>query len=95
MLWAGGLGKRAMKITMEIDCTPEEARRFFGLPDVRAAQEAVMAEVEARMREFTAEMDPETIMKTWFSGGIKGWEELQRAFWDRLGKAGGGGESTS
>jgi hypothetical protein len=26
-----------MKITVEIDCTPEEARSFMGLPDVSAA----------------------------------------------------------
>jgi hypothetical protein len=26
-----------MKITIEIDCTPEEARSFMGLPDVSAA----------------------------------------------------------
>ena len=23
-----------MKMTVEVDCTPEEARRFLGLPDV-------------------------------------------------------------
>ncbi len=23
-----------MKMTIEVDCTPEEARRFMGLPDV-------------------------------------------------------------
>ena len=28
-----------MKITMDIECTPEEARRFLGLPDVTGSQE--------------------------------------------------------
>ena len=28
-----------MKINVEIDCTPEEARRFLGLPDVSKANE--------------------------------------------------------
>lgn len=28
-----------MKVNVEIDCTPEEARRFLGLPDVTAANE--------------------------------------------------------
>jgi len=28
-----------MKITLDIDCTPEELRSFFGLPDVRPMQE--------------------------------------------------------
>ncbi len=26
-----------MKVTIEIDCTPEEARQFMGLPDVSKA----------------------------------------------------------
>lgn len=29
-----------MKVSVEIDCTPEEARRFLGLPDVTKANEA-------------------------------------------------------
>ena len=28
-----------MKVNVEIDCTPEEARRFLGLPDVSKANE--------------------------------------------------------
>jgi hypothetical protein len=32
-----------MKFTVNIDCTPEEARRFFGLPD--------MEQVNAHMQE--------------------------------------------
>lgn len=31
-----------MKVNVEIDCTPEEARRFLGLPDVSKANEAYM-----------------------------------------------------
>lgn len=29
-----------MKVNVEIDCTPEEARRFLGLPDVSKANDA-------------------------------------------------------
>ena len=28
-----------MKVNVEVDCTPEEARRFLGLPDVSKANE--------------------------------------------------------
>ena len=34
-----------MKVSLDIDCTPEEARRFLGLPDVTEANEALVAEV--------------------------------------------------
>ncbi len=30
-----------MKFTINVDCTPEEARRFFGLPDVDQMNEAM------------------------------------------------------
>lgn len=39
-----------MKITMNIDCTPEEARAFFGLPDVKPMQEKLLREMEERLR---------------------------------------------
>ena len=34
-----------MKMTVEVDCTPEEARRFLGLPDVTEANEAYVEAV--------------------------------------------------
>jgi Family of unknown function (DUF6489) len=30
---------KIMKVTVDIDCTPEEARKFLGLPDVAPANE--------------------------------------------------------
>ena len=39
-----------MKIKLDLDCTPEELREFFGLPDVRGMQEQLLKEVEERMR---------------------------------------------
>ncbi|MCW1429276.1 DUF6489 family protein [Novosphingobium sp. JCM 18896] len=36
-----------MKVNVEIDCSPEEARRFLGLPDVSKANEAY---VDATMK---------------------------------------------
>ena len=38
-----------MKITMDVECTPEEARAFLGLPDVKPMQEQLMREVQDRM----------------------------------------------
>ena len=36
-----------MKVNVEVECTPEEARRFLGLPDVSKANEAY---VDATMK---------------------------------------------
>jgi hypothetical protein len=38
-----------MKVTVEVDCTPEEARRFLGLPDVVSMQQAAMEKLQQRM----------------------------------------------
>ena len=40
-----------MKITLDIDCTPEEARTFFGLPDLTGVNAVLTHELERRTRE--------------------------------------------
>ncbi len=39
-----------MKVNFEIDCTPEEARRFLGLPDVSKANEVYVDAVAKAMQ---------------------------------------------
>jgi len=39
-----------MKVNVELDCTPEEARRFLGLPDVSKANEAYVEAVVKAMK---------------------------------------------
>jgi hypothetical protein len=78
-----------MKVSIEVELTPEEARRFLGLPDVAEANEALVAAIKAKLGESVGKLDPEGLMKLWFPGGIQGMEQLQRAFWSRF--AGGAG----
>jgi len=78
-----------MKITIDVDCTPEEARAFLGLPDVAPMQRALMEEIRARMSTDLEGMDPETLMKTWMPLGVQGLEQAQKVFWAQFGKAGG------
>lgn len=56
-----------MKVTVEIDCTPDEARQFMGLPDVKPLQAAVMAKVEQQMLDAVGSFAPEALLKTWLS----------------------------
>ena len=39
-----------MKVNVEIDCTPEEARRFMGLPDVTPANEVYVNNLTEAMK---------------------------------------------
>jgi hypothetical protein len=85
-----------MKVTIDIDCTPEEARSFMGLPDVSAAQEAVVEEWQKQAMEAMSSMDPQSLFKAWMpDGGLgggpagtpgtsQGWEDFQKAFWSSM-----------
>ncbi|MGE3624266.1 MAG: DUF6489 family protein [Bdellovibrionales bacterium] len=73
-----------MKIKAEIECTPEEARAFMGLPDIRPMQEALMQDLETRLRANIQAMDPESILKTWLPAGIQGAEQFQKMFWAQM-----------
>jgi hypothetical protein len=39
-----------MKVTVEVDCSPEEARRFLGLPDVSKANDVYVDTVAKAMQ---------------------------------------------
>jgi hypothetical protein len=78
-----------MKFKLDIDCTPAEARAFFGLPDVKALQEALMPEVEQRLRTTLKAMDPEAMLKTWLPATLKGFEQLQQMFFANMPGASG------
>ena len=69
-----------MKLNIDIDCTPEEARAFLGLPDLGPAHQAAMEAMAARLRDAVGEFDAEALLKSWFPGGVKGLEELQKSF---------------
>ena len=66
-----------MKIKFDIDCTPEEARAFFGLPDLAPLQEAVLEEVQKRTLDNLSYMDPEVMLKTWFPMAAQGWDDMR------------------
>ena len=76
-----------MKVNVEVNCTPEEARSFFGLPDLKPMQDRMMSEIEQRLRSSLNAMNPEVIFKTWLPASMQGVEQmqqLQQAFWAQL-----------
>ena len=56
-----------MKITVEVECTPDEARQFLGLPDVKPLQTIAMARLEKQITEAASLLSPEALIKTWLS----------------------------
>jgi hypothetical protein len=54
-----------MKINVEVECSPEEARAFLGLPDLRPMQDAVLARMQQQMLDAVDALSPEALLRTW------------------------------
>jgi hypothetical protein len=59
-----------MKVSVEIDCTPLEARQFIGLPDVQPMQTAVMDKLQEQLMANIEKVSPEALMQSWFDPKI-------------------------
>lgn len=66
-----------MNVKIEIDCTPQEARTFLGLPDVTPLNDHLVAEMQRRMDENMARMQPEEMMKAWTAMGMQATEQFR------------------
>jgi Tfp pilus assembly PilM family ATPase len=73
-----------MKISIDIDCTPQEARAFLGLPHVEPMQEALVAQLQERLAKYLDAMEPDALLSVWLPGGIKGLAQLQERFWQQM-----------
>ena len=73
-----------MKVTVNVECTPEEARTFLGLPDVGPMQEAMLEQMKSQMQKTAAALDPETLFKTLFPTPTEGFADMQKAFWGQF-----------
>ncbi|WP_417490188.1 DUF6489 family protein [Maricaulis sp.] len=58
-----------MKVNVEVDCTPAEARAFLGLPDVTALNERLSNEMIRRMEENMSSLEPDALMRQWNAYG--------------------------
>lgn len=58
-----------MKMNITVECTPEEARAFLGLPDIRSVNEALVNSVKQRIEQNIEMVSPEFYLKQWYSMG--------------------------
>ncbi len=77
-----------MKVKIEIDCTPEEARAFLGMPDMRPLHDELMADLKERMTEAAKGLDPEEALKTWMGASSDGMNQMMD-FWRQMTDASG------
>jgi hypothetical protein len=67
-----------MKMTIEVDCTPEEARRFLGLPDVSGLNDHLVGEMQKRIDANLSMLAPEEFLKNWMAMGAGAQEHFRR-----------------
>jgi len=78
-----------MKVKFDIECTPEEARQFFGLPDVQPMQEKLMKDLQERLEENIRAVSAEELIRTWMPATMQGFGEMQKNFWSQMGMQAG------
>ena len=54
-----------MKVTIDIDCTPEEARRFLGFPDLGPVHEVYIDRMKAAVTEGINPEAIATMVRNW------------------------------
>lgn len=82
-----------MKITIDIDCSPAEARTFLGLPDIKPLQDAFVAQLGEKISSGLSAEDMEKLFALWMTPGLsaasttmgqnmkKNMEAFQNIFW--------------
>ena len=75
-----------MKITVDVDCTPAEARAFMGLPDVSPLNDHLVQEMTRRMDANITAMQPDELMKSWFTFGGQAQEQFMKLMTAAAGK---------
>jgi hypothetical protein len=77
-----------MKFTVNVECSPEEARRFMGLPDVTPINEKLVEEMTKRMEANLQMMSPESMMSSWMSVGTQARDAFVKLMTSAAGSAG-------
>lgn len=72
-----------MKINVEVDLTPEELRRFMGLPDVQGFQQHMLERFTENLQ--ASQDQREEFVKNMFAGAMAPWQ----GFFSLLSGAGG------
>lgn len=68
-----------MKITVDVDCTPEEVRRMMGLPDMAPVHAVFLDKMKDMMANGISPDMIEAMMRSWSpvgEAGMTAWRQL-------------------
>ena len=70
-----------MKISFDIDCTPQEARSFLGLPDLQPLHDLYLDRMKALVTDGIGPAEFEKLARAWMPGMSEGLDSWRQAFW--------------
>lgn len=76
-----------MKVKIDIECTPAEARNFLGLPNVEPLNDKLVEEMTKRMEANMEVLEPEALMRSWMTMG----GEMQKHVFNLMSQVGTSG----
>ena len=71
-----------MKITVDVECSPAEARSFLGLPDLTPLHELYIAKASSLMTDGLTPIEVQKMVQSWLPGMSEGFETWRRAVAD-------------
>lgn len=71
-----------MKTKIEVEATPEEWRRFFGMPDVSEVNDELIKQTKEKIA--SGEYDPLAMMKQFMPENMQKIADMQKNFWENL-----------
>lgn len=74
-----------MQFHVTVDCTPQEARAFFGLPDLTPLHALYLDRMRDWMSGDVSPAEMEKLFRMWGAGMAEGLEQWQRLFWQAAG----------
>lgn len=73
-----------MKISLDVEATPQELRTFFGLPDIEPLQQEMIEIIRKNMHVGVEGFDPTTMMKPFLPEQLQSFSTVQQAMWQAM-----------
>jgi hypothetical protein len=80
-----------MKISVDVECTPEEARRAMGLPDLTPVHDAYIDKMKRVIDDGVTPDNFQALIGNWMPMGEAGMN-MWRTLLDQMGRAASGGK---
>jgi hypothetical protein len=68
----------SVKVSLEVDCSPQEARAFLGLPDVAGLNDHIVQEIKGRLDSNMSLLSPDELIRNWMAFGGQATENFRK-----------------